>query len=64
LAAKETPIDDYGRLRASEEEFAGRFKIQNDSGLPKGPTSVRGKLAAAGEESPAQVEDAVSGLAE
>jgi hypothetical protein len=53
LAAKETPIDDYGRLRASDEAFAGRFEIQNDPGLPQGNrTSFRGKLAAAGEGIP------------
>src|ERR1700758_2907100 len=33
---KETPIDDYGRFRASDEDFAGCFKVQNDSGLPQG----------------------------
>jgi hypothetical protein len=53
LAAKETPLGDYGRLRASDEDFAGCFEIQNDSGLPQGNrTSFRGKLAAEGEESP------------
>jgi hypothetical protein len=49
LAAKETPIGDYGQLPASDEEFAGCFEIQNDSGLPQGN---RGKLAAAGGVTP------------
>jgi putative ABC transport system substrate-binding protein len=42
---KKTSIDAYGRLRASEEDFARRFNIQNDSGLSQGSqTPVRGKL--------------------
>jgi putative tryptophan/tyrosine transport system substrate-binding protein len=49
LAAKETPIGDYGQLPASDEEFAGCFEIQNDSGLRQGN---RGKLAAAGGVTP------------
>jgi putative ABC transport system substrate-binding protein len=49
---RKTPID-YGRLRASDEAFAGGFEIQNDSSLPQAnPTSFRGKLAAAGRVSP------------
>jgi hypothetical protein len=44
-----TPIEDYGWVRASDEDFAGCFKIQNDSGFPQGnQTSFRGKLATRG----------------
>jgi hypothetical protein len=42
-----------GSFQQATENLQGCFEIQNDSGLPQGnQTSVRGKLAAAGEEAP------------
>jgi len=51
LVPKETPIDYSGRLRASDEVFAGLQDSERFRCAPRNRTSLRGKLAAAGEES-------------